>query len=292
MAGFVIAMILFVVAIVAVIVAVADREWRVGGALVALVLDLIGGGILIGVSHVSVEANTVGIIQEFGKPVGDPVGPGWTWTAPWATVDKIPTQVQSTARLAGDKGDVPGADCVKVNFKDNASACVDITISYRVSDQNAVKLWKNYTSLDDARDRLLRPITDNAVREAYGSETSLDTLNGSTLSDIAKKITDLMQSKLSNSGLDLVSVAPGQIHLSDTAQANLDKLRDAQVEIQVAQAALAKNQALAAANAALNASLTDGIRFEDCLKVAAEIKTVGFSCTGSGSGVLLNVGGK
>lgn len=292
MAGFVIAIILFIVTILAVFVAIVDAESRGWAFLAAFVLAAIGGGTLIADCHVSVEANNVGIITEFGKPVGDPVGPGWTWTAPWASLTEIPTMVQTTSRLAGDKGDTPGADCVKVNFKDNASACADITIAVRVSSQNAVKFWHDYTSMDDARDKLLRPATDTAAREVYGEYTSLDVIDGSKQAAITQGLTDSLRAKLATSGVDLGSVSPGQIHLSDSAQANLDKLRNAQVETQVAQATLAKNQALAAANAALNASLTDGIKFEDCLKVAQEIKTVGFTCTGSGSNLLVNVGGK
>lgn len=293
MIGFIAGIVLLLIAAVCAIVAIGVRDTadKLGTAAIAAVLTFLGAGAIILDSHVSVEANNVGIIQEFGKPVGDPVGPGWNWTAPWASVSMIDTKVQNTARLAGDKGDTAGADCVKVNFKDNASACADITISYRVSSENAVKLWKNYTSLDDARDKLLRPATDSAAREVYGSFTSLDVIDGSKQTGITDGITNSLRAKLASSGLDLVSVSPGQIHLSDSAQANLDKLRNAQVETQVAQQTLAKNQALAAANNALNASLTDGIRFEDCLKVAQEIKTVGFSCTGSGSNVLLNVNG-
>ena len=294
MVVFVLGCLLGLVAIIGVLVAATsggDADRLGGGIVVAIVAGLLGAGAIVADSHVSVDANTVAIIQEFGKPVGDPAGPGWNWTAPWATASVIDTKVQNTARLAGDKGDTAGADCVKVNFKDNASACADITISYRVSSENAVKLWKNYTSLDDARDKLLRPATDAAAREVYGSFTSLDVIDGSKQSAITDGITGSLRAKLASSGLDLVSVSPGQIHLSDSAQANLDKLRNAQVETQVAQQTLAKNQALAAANNALNASLTDGIKFEDCLKVAEEIKTVGFSCTGSGSNMLLNVSG-
>lgn len=293
MVGFIIGIVLLLVAVVCVIVAIgASRsEDKMGASAIAVVLIFLGVGAIVIDSHVSVEANTVAIIQEFGKPVGDPAGPGWNWTAPWASASVIDTKVQTTARLAGDKGDTAGADCVKVNFKDNASACADITVSYRVSSENAVKLWKNYTSLDAARDNLLRPLTDNAAREVYGEFTSLDVIDGSKQAAITDGITASLKAKINASGLEVVSVAPGQIHLSDSAQANLDKLRNAQVETQVAQQTLAKNQALAAANNALNASLTDGIKFEDCLKIAAEIKTVGFSCTGSGSNMLLNVSG-
>lgn len=291
---FIVGCLLGLVAVIGVLVAATSggNEDRLGGGIiVGVVAGILSVVAIVMDSHVSVDANTVAIIQEFGKPVGDPAGPGWNWTAPWATASVIDTKVQTTSRLAGDKGDTAGADCVKVNFKDNASACADITVSYRVSEQNAVKLWRNYTSLDAARDNLLRPLTDNAAREVYGEFTSLDVIDGSKQAAITDGITTSLKAKINASGLEVVSVAPGQIHLSDSAQANLDKLRNAQVETQVAQQTLAKNQALAAANNALNASLTDGIKFEDCLKVAENIKTVGFSCTGSGSNMLLNVSG-
>jgi regulator of protease activity HflC (stomatin/prohibitin superfamily) len=293
MIGFIVGIVLILIAVVAALAAIgaSKSEDKMGAGAIAVVLIFLGVGAIIIDSHVSVEANTVAIIQEFGKPVGDPAGPGWNWTAPWATATVIDTRVQNTARLAGDKGDTAGADCVKVNFKDNASACADITISYRVSQENAVKEWHNFPTLDDAKEKLLRPATDSAAREVYGQYASLDVIDGSKQSAITDGITNSLRAKLSSSGLDLMSVSPGQIHLSDSAQANLDHLRNAQVETQVAQQTLAKNQALAAANNALNASLTDGIRFEDCLKIAQEIKTVGFTCTGSGSNMLLNVNG-
>ena len=294
MAIFIVGCLVLLVAVIGVLVAIfsgGNDDMLGGGIATAVIAGLLGAGIIVMDSHVSVDANTVAIIQEFGKPVGDPAGPGWNWTAPWATASVIDTKVQNTARLAGSGGDTANADCVKVNFKDNASACADIQISYRVSSENAVKLWKNYNSLDDARDKLLRPATDTAAREVYGQFTSLDVIDGSKQAAITDGITNSLRAKLASSGLDLVSVSPGQIHLSDSAQKNLDTLRDAQVQTQVAQQTLARNQALAAANNALNASLTDGIRFEDCLKVAQDIKTVGFSCTGSGSNMLLSVNG-
>lgn len=294
MGVFILGCILGLIALVGLLVALTsngDSDRLGGGTVVTLVAGLLSAGTIVLASHVSVDANTVAIIQEFGKPVGDPAGPGWNWTAPWASASVIDTRVQNTARLAGKQGDTSDADCVKVNFKDNASACADITISYRISKENAVREWNNYPTLDDAQIKLLRPATDSAAREVYGSFTSLDVIDGSKQAAITDGITNSLKAKLASSGLDLVSVSPGQIHLSDSAQANLDKLRNAQVETQVAQQTLAKNQALAAANNALNASLTDGIKFEDCLKVAQDIKTVGFSCTGSGSGVLLNVNG-
>lgn len=294
MAIFILGCLLGLVAVIGVLAALfsgGNEDMLGGGVVVALIAGILSAGVIVMDSHVSVDANTVAIIQEFGKPVGDPAQPGWNWTAPWASASVIDTKVQNTARLAGKQGDTTDSDCVKVNFKDNASACADIQISYRVSAENAVKLWKNYSSLDDAQVKLLRPATDTAAREVYGQFTSLDVIDGSKQSAITDGITGSLRAKLASSGLDLMSVSPGQIHLSDSAQANLDKLRNAQVETQVAQQTLAKNQALAAANNALNASLTDGIKFEDCLKVAQEIKTVGFSCTGSGSNMLLNVSG-
>lgn len=294
MAIFILGCLLGLVAVIGVLAALfsgGNEDMLGGGVAVALIAGILSAGVIVVDSHVSVDANTVAIIQEFGKPVGDPAGPGWHWTAPWASASVIDTRVQNTARLAGKQGDTADMDCVKVNFKDNASACADISISYGVSPENAVKLWNNYTSLDDAQTKLLRPATDSAAREVYGSFTSLDVIDGSKQAELTNGITSSLRAKLATSGLEVVLVSPGQIHLSDSAQANLDKLRNAQVETQVAQQTLAKNQALAAANNALNASLTDGIKFEDCLKVAQEIKTVGFSCTGSGSNMLLNVSG-
>jgi hypothetical protein len=292
---------LFILAIVLTLVAVAavftrrrvraDEELR-AGALVVLVVAVIGA-VTAGFfsSFTAVDANTVGIVTAYGQPVGT-VDSGPHMLAPWDSVDPFTTRVQVTDRKAGPEGDVPGADCVQVNLKGGAQACADMTLRYVINPGDAVDLWKRYGDFDTVRDKLLRSATDNAAKIVYGQYAPQDAISGDALPAITKAMTGELTKQLNDSGLTLVAVAPGQLHLQADVQNRINDILNAQTATTVAQQNLAKNQAEAQANAALTGSLSEPILIQQCIDAAKVIKPAVFNCFpgGSGSGTpLVNV---
>lgn len=230
----------------------------------------------------TVNANTVGIVTAFGQPVGT-ANSGAHMLAPWDSVDSFSTQVQVTQRLAGPQGDVPGADCVQVNLKGGAAACADVTIRYVINPNDAVDLWKRYGDFDTVRDKLLRSATDNAAKIVYGEYAPQDAISGDALPAITKAVTDELSKQLSQSGLTLVAVAPGQLHLDPAVQSRINDILNAQTATTVAQQNLARNQAEAAANQALAGSLSEPILIQQCIQAAEQIHPAVFNCfPGSG----------
>lgn len=285
-------MFLFILAIALAIVAVLafvifrrvkdDTEIR-AGALAVAVLTLIGaviGGFFS--SFTAVDANTVAIVTAYGQPVGT-VGSGPHMLAPWDNVDPFSTRVQVTDRKAGPEGDTPTADCVQVNLKGGAQACADMTLRYVINSGDAVDLWRRYGDFDTVRDKLLRSATDNAAKIVYGQYTPQDAISGDALPAITKAMTAELTKQLNDSGLTLVAVAPGQLHLQQDVQNRINDILNAQTATTVAEQNLAKNKAEAAANAALSGSLSDQILVQECLDAAKEIKPAVFNCFPGGN---------
>ncbi|WAL67103.1 SPFH domain-containing protein [Amycolatopsis cynarae] len=240
----------------------------------------------------TVSANAVGIVTAFGKPVGT-VSSGAHFLAPWDSVEEFTTRIQVTQRLYDqNKGDQPGQDCVEVNLAGGAKACADMTIRYVINANDAVDLWKRYGSFDSVRDSFLRSATDNAAKIVYGQYQPQEAISGDALPAITQKMTAELTKQLSSSGLTLVAVAPGQLHLDPGVQNRLNGILDAQTQTTIAQQNLAKNQAQAAANQALTNSLSEPILVQECLDAAKEIKPTYFNCfPGGSSGTpLINIG--
>lgn len=308
-------MFLFILAIILVLVAIAgifiwragrrqltaaDTRFREADARLVLLVGrgaVIGGIVLAAIcgffsSFTTVEANSVGIVTAFGHPVGT-VTSGAHMLLPWESVDTFSTRIQVTQRLdASGQGDQSSSDCVQVNLKGGASACADMTIRYVINPADAVALWARYGDFTTVRDSFLRSATDNAAKIVYGEYAPQDAISGDALPAITAAMTKELTSQLAGSGLTLVAVAPGQLHLSADVQSRINDILNAQTQTTVAQENLAKNQAEAAANNALSGSLSEQVLVQQCIQAAEQIKPSYFNCFpgSSASTPLINVG--
>ncbi len=132
----------------------APRPWvRViviwGGGLVLLVLFSAG--------HV-VGAGNVGVPVVLGN-AGEPLDSGLHFTAPWpiTRVAQLSTRTQNyTMAATKGEGDKPNQDdSVTVLGRDGATAQVDATILYRVTKENATKVYENVGT--DFTTAIIRP---------------------------------------------------------------------------------------------------------------------------------------
>lgn len=259
--------------------AISGSAFGVGGGIALLIVAVIFGLNF----FTAIPANTVGIVTAFGKPVGT-VNSGLQFLDPWESVDQFSTRVQLTERLqAAGQGDEAGNDCVEVNLNGGASACADMTIRYIINPGDAVALWQQYGDFDSVRNSLLRSATNNAAKLVYGKFKPQDAISGAALPQITTDMTNELKSQLSKSGLTLIAVAPGQLHLSDSVQNQINEILNAQTNATVAQQNLAVSQAQASANQALTNSLSPQILAEDCFKAAEQIKPTVFNCDFSGN---------
>lgn len=285
-------MIVFVIIAIGLFLTASRKRGRTSGDEIPGYAFGVAGGIALVIAAImfglnfftKVPANSVGIVTAFGKPVGT-VSSGLQFLDPWESVDTFSTRVQITERLqAANQGDQSGNDCVEVNLNGGASACADMTIRYVINPEDAVALWQRYGDFNTVRDSLLRSATNNAAKIVFGKFKPQDAISGAALPQITTQMTNELKNQLADSGLTLVAVAPGQLHLSENVQNQINEILNAQTNATVAQQNLAVSQAQAQANQALTNSLSPQILAEDCFKAAEQIKPTVFNCDFNGSG--------
>lgn len=246
----------------------------------------------IGSMYNQLDANTIGIVTALGRPVGT-VGSGAHLLAPWDQVETFSTRIQVSSRLASaDEGDKASKDCVQVKLKGGADACSDLTVRYRIDAKDAQDLWARYGSFDVVRDRLVRSATDNAARIIWGSYEPQDAISGELLPKVSADMKTELARQLANSGIQLDSVAVGELHLADDVQKRINGILQAQTDTQIAQQNKARNQAEADANRILTGSLTPEILTQQCLEAAKEIHPQVFNCFPGGATTPVIVGNK
>jgi regulator of protease activity HflC (stomatin/prohibitin superfamily) len=150
MVGFIFAMILFVIAVIAVGVAVVSSDARIPAGITTVVCTLLGVIVLIFSCYDRVDTRNVGIITSFGRPVGVH-GAGIVWHAPWKKVSELSEAIQlqafeSTSYDDAAKGQ--GVDnnpaAISVRLANNSNAYVDENLNWRLREGAAPKLFQDY----------------------------------------------------------------------------------------------------------------------------------------------------
>ncbi len=188
----------------------APRPWvRViviwGGGLALLVLFSAG--------HV-VGAGNVGVPITLGD-AGQPLDEGLHFTAPWpiTRVAQLSTRTQNYTMAAtrgeGDKANQD--DSVTVLGRDGATAQVDATVLYRVTMDNATKVYENVGT--DFTTAIIRPSARACIRTEF---TSRNLVDASTASwpQISDNIADCMRKKIDPRGITLEDFQLRDVRLS------------------------------------------------------------------------------
>jgi regulator of protease activity HflC (stomatin/prohibitin superfamily) len=141
--SWVVAILFFLLAIVALIGSVLLKQrsrltwWGITAAalLFGVVFTLIS-------AYDRVDTRNVGIITEFGKPVGVH-GAGIVWHAPWRKVSELSEAIQLQAFESNSYDDASAA-AINVRLANNSNAYVDENLNWRLREGAAPKLFQDY----------------------------------------------------------------------------------------------------------------------------------------------------
>ncbi len=255
--------------------------------------------ILIFSSLTTVGPSDVGIETAFGHTVGNDLGSGLHWVAPWDGVTIWDDSIQRTA--------FEGSNCLDIRIAGQQSACLDVIV-----------FWKDKPSASDAQFRQFKTfprveaayfsrgvITKfyNNVFESYDPVTLASQVTkagfegGVTVSSLTRQVLKDMQSSYASIA-DVTSLNSGQIRYDPQVEAALSKVVTAKANYNVALQNKSTALAQAAANKSLasNASLTPAVVEQNCINVTQTLVSAGntlppaWTCTGSGAGLLVNTG--
>ena len=166
--------------------AVVSRRLRLaaaGAAGIALIFALIVG---IFSSYDRVDTRNVGIITQFGRPVGEH-GAGIVWHAPWQSVSELSEAIQLQAfessgfdDAKSGKGIDKNPPAINVRLANNSEAYVDANVNWRLREGAAPQLFQDYGgSSTDVFTKIREQLVDRQLQVALSHEFA--TFNPQTL---------------------------------------------------------------------------------------------------------------
>jgi regulator of protease activity HflC (stomatin/prohibitin superfamily) len=235
-------------------------------------------------SVTSVGARNVGIQTAFGRYQGT-LDNGLQIVAPWSEHEDFSTQIQYLD-LDGDKNE-EGAE---VTFAGGGRGVVMATPRWFIDEKEAGQLWKKYKNFDNVRDQLVSSSAKASFRDVVKDYTPNDALVKT--SEIAQKVKANLETQLSDDGIKIDSISIRTIRLDARSQQSLDKIVQANNDIERAKAEQlrAKVDAETLKIKEKAGNLTEGGLTDKCLTVMDkwDVKKngslpAGFSCNGVGT---------
>lgn len=307
----VLAIFLFIVAIVALVVRInlkkgdvaKTRSASVGlaarwvglGGLAAVVL----GVLLLATSCVTqVTTKNVGVVTSFGRPVGA-LGNGLHLKAPWHKVTEFDAAVQTDSHKG--KGGDSDSTCTDIRIGNQSVACVDNSVRWRIVQESADDLYRDYREFDNVRDSLVTRELDAALNEVFANYDPLATVDSNSpsgaksLDELSEEVTARLRDKVGDQ-VEVLSVIIPLVSFDKTTQ---DKINDYQAELANTRIARQKQQtadAQAQANRKLSGSVSKdpNVLVSKCFDILAEMVgakepvPAGFTCwPGGGTGIVL-----
>ena len=310
MVRFVFACILWLAAIFAIIISFPMRkksstpEDGIIARVVGGVLALVGFLLFVWASTVSIGTQDIGVETAFGKTVGQGLGPGLHWKAPWVKVTKLDAKQQTdTYASDGFSGGIQGnaqGPCIQVRIARQGVACVNISIRWQNDAQGIDYLFRNFKTDDNIRTQLLHRDLQAAVNAVFANydPLGLDQNGDSTQPSnaaLGKQIEDTMNQQVGQY-LDIINVYVPLFNFDNATQARLNQLQQQVALTRIAEQAKQTAIAQAAANRKLAASVSnnEGVLQSKCLDIVNEALQhggtlpAGFNCFGS-SGTALAI---
>lgn len=208
-----------------VIATIATREpGAFGSAALAFIVGLI---VVVSFSVTTVDARAVGIQTSFGKYVGN-VDNGLHFVAPWSSVEEFSTRVQ-TLELTGD-------DNVRISFDGGASGSADVTVRWRINEEDAGDLWARYREFEEVQRQLVTPEARNAFRTTFSGYSPTEGIDGAVQREVQETAKTDLSNLVKEEGVIIDSVSITRVNLSDRAQNAVDRVVEAEANTERATA--------------------------------------------------------
>ena len=244
-------------------------------------------------SFTMVGTQDVGVVTAFGAPTGD-VSDGLHFIPPWEKSTAMNAAIQTNNHT--------GKNCMNVRIANQQTACVDVTIRWRIRHGQADNLFKNYHSFTNVTDSLVTRELAAAVNNQLTTFNPLNSITlgtpsqgatpNPTLTQVANDVTEQMRTEIGSQIQILKTIIP-IITFDPETQSRINQLQQQIALTRIAEQEVVTNQAQAQANDTLAKSVdtNTNVLVAQCLNIMSQMVKngqtvpVGFSCWPGGSGV-------
>jgi regulator of protease activity HflC (stomatin/prohibitin superfamily) len=238
-----------------------------------------------------VELRHYGVVTVFNRETNQNLGSGHHWKAPWEEIAEVDGTVQN------DEYVKDGA--IEVRLANNATAWVPVKVTWRVAQEGASTVRKDYKSdVNEVRTALVKRNLESALMNVFDTYDPLATIDDSDADTPTSKFDADLKKTLQKQLGTVVQVDAVTVLVPKYDATTESSISDLQAESNRTRIAGQKQQtatAEAAANATLDASLTPEVLADKCLNMVSTMieknqsnLPAGFSCPGSsGSAVIV-----
>lgn len=250
--------------------------------------------ILLAISSFSiVSTKNVGVVTSFGSPVTT-LSNGGHLIAPWQIVTEMDAAIQTDTHIEKQE------DCIKVRMAKQFIACIDVSIRWRINEDSALDLFKDYREFESVRTSLVTRELGSVLNSVFSNYDPLATDEGGSLvsvslNELSNQATDEMQEKVGNQ-IEVLNVIIAQTHYDENTQNRINALQAQIAETEIAKQAKLTAEAQAAANEILADSVSNdpNVLVSNCFDLLGEMVSkgqvipTGFSCwPGGGSAIVV-----
>src|SRR5215469_5112469 len=297
--GFGLGIIGVLTAVIAVVVALVskDEDIKAGGTITAVVATILAV-IFIGWSTFrEVPTNSVGVPTAVGR-VETAMRPGaHFFVAPWTRVNILDENVQTTT--------FEGDNCLDVRIGGQQTACLDATIQWRINDNGAGQLFKNYNNgggvMQNITDSVVVREFKQVVNQVLGDynpiqDVALNSGSGnSQFTTFGPRVESQMKSDLSGQ-IVVMHVYMPLLRYDAATQNRLNQIQAQYADTAIANELKLTNLAQQAANKAVGNPTPVQVEYL-CLQIVQNAEKTGFTglpetfnCSGSNGSVFAVTG--
>ena len=177
----------------------------------------------------SVPANHVGIVYSpFGGTKEQTIGEGFTFKNPLDRIYTISTETQTKT-----------VDNLTTQTKDAQYVTSSLDIKYKVSEQNAYLIFKQYKTLDNMSNNLIVSTTQRVLEHVTTKYNVIDIL-GEKRSEIYSELKSALQQELALYGVEFDSITINDMNAGEKLEAAIEAEAVARKEVETAEQQLLK----------------------------------------------------
>jgi uncharacterized protein YerC len=264
---FVLALIVFAVAVVAALSAFVSRD-KAGPAAVFLGALILGFVLVTGSAANSVPVRSVGIVTSFNKPTGEVTGSGLQWVKPWEKVGEWDASRQKYDHIGGK-------NAVSARSGTGANVGVEVLIEWQVKEENAPQQFLDYKKdFDLFKNQRVGVQLDSSVNDAFADYNPLAGIDAKTgtlnldLKPYQEKIKTSAEARLGND-IKILSVTVTRVNHDPETENRIKAFAD--------KLALGRNLDQDKINAVKQAEVTQKNATADkvtrCLEIAEKVQS-------------------